>query len=748
MIGWRSRKVMTLSNLLRPVVLAGLLTSLGLAQTQAAPQDQKAPRPKIKVVLPQAPKNQDTPNTPPQSAPEQRDQQKDTTKPAENAASPSAQKLGVTNTGATDRAQSYYHFGLAHMYEELAAMSGRSEYANRAIEEYRQAIQNDPQSDYLNAGIAELYFKTGRIRDAVMESQEVIKRDPANLEARKLLGRIYLRSLGDPQGGGSQSQEMLNLAIQQFTEIVKLEPNNPDNHLLLGRLYILNKDLLRAEEEFKAARGVDPTSEEAVSNLAYLYNEEGDAKKAIATLNSLPEEQRSAKLYSILGYTYEQQHDYKNAIRAYKKAVDLDKDNLDAIRGMAQNLLNDGQTEAALAQYQQVIDADPQDAQAYLRISDIYRRQGKFDAALDMLNKADSLMQDLLEVPYNKALIFEAQGKYDESIQLLQGLVEKSTKPAGNYSAPERNNRAVFLERLGSVYRETGKTQLAVDTFRKLLDLGDENAERGYQQLVDTYREAKQWSQATEVAQEAVKKMPNDKSLKLVLAGQLADNGQADQGVAQAKALLKGKPEDREVYVALAQMHTRLKRWKDAEEALDNADRLSTKPDDKQAVLFLRGSAYERQKKYDLAEEVFRKILTTDPSNAMVLNYLGYMLADRGVRVEEALAYIKKAVDQEPQNGAYLDSLGWAYFKLNNMELAEENLRKASERIPNDPTVHQHLGDVYQKTGRLRIAAAQWERAIDEWNRSVPADVDNDELARVQKALESAKVKLAKQQAK
>ena len=82
------------------------------------------------------------------------------------------------------------------------------------------------------------------------------------------------------------------------------------------------------------------------------------------------------------------------------------------------------------------------------------------------------------------------------------------------------------------------------------------------------------------------------------------------------------------------------------------------------------------------------------------------------------------------------------------MELAEENLRKASERIPNDPTVHQHLGDVYQKTGRLRIAAAQWERAIDEWNRSVPADVDNDELARVQKELESARVKLAKQQAK
>src|SRR5262249_31183569 len=266
--------------ILRPVVLATLLTSLGLAQTQTAPQDQKSPRPKVILKAPknqEAPKNQDTPNTPPQSAPAQRDQQKDKQKENETqtqvVASPSAQKLGVTNTASTDRAQSYYHFGLAHMYEELAAMSGRSEYANRAIEEYRQAIQNDPTSDYLNAGIAELYFKTGRIRDAVMESQEVIKRDPTNLEARKLLGRIYLRSLGDPQGG-TQSQEMLNLAIQQFTEIVKLEPSNADNHLLLGRLYILNKDLLKAEEEFKAARAVDPTSEEAVSNLAYLYNEE------------------------------------------------------------------------------------------------------------------------------------------------------------------------------------------------------------------------------------------------------------------------------------------------------------------------------------------------------------------------------------------------------------------------------------------------------------------------------------------
>src|SRR5215471_12000507 len=100
-----------------------------------------------------------------------------------------------------DHAASYYHFGLAHMYEEMMGMYGRSEYANKAIEEYRLAIAADPSSEYLNAALADLYNRTGRIRDAVMEAQEILQRDPNNLEAHKLLGRIYLRSLGDMQSG-------------------------------------------------------------------------------------------------------------------------------------------------------------------------------------------------------------------------------------------------------------------------------------------------------------------------------------------------------------------------------------------------------------------------------------------------------------------------------------------------------------------------------------------------------------------
>jgi tetratricopeptide (TPR) repeat protein len=663
------------------------------------------------------------------------------TQPAENKA---AAANGAATAKKTDRASAYYHFMLAHMYEEQVALYGRSDLANKAIDEYRLAIEQDPSSEYLTSGLAELYARTGRIRDAVVEAQDILKRDPNNLEAHKLLGRIYLRSLGDIQSGNG-SQNVLKLAIEQYEQIIKLDADSVDDHLLLGRLYRLNNDLQKAENEFKTAVKLAPDSEEAVTTLAYLYNEEGDTTRAAQTLSSIPDSARSAKLYSALGYTYEQKKQYKNAIDAYRKATAIDKDNLDALRGLAENLMNDGQSDAALQQYKAIADANPEDAQTYQRIAEIYRRTGKYDLALENLKKAEGMLEDSVEVPYNIAAIYQAQGRYDEAITVLAGLVKKTEKPEGtNYTQSEKNNRAVFLERLGMVYRDNNNDQAAIETFRKMLTLGDDNAERGYSQIIETYRDRKQWQAATDAAHEAVTRLPNDREMKMVYAAQLADLGQPEKGLAQVKTLLKGTGEDRQVYITLSQMYSRLKRWPDAEEALNKAEGLSDKPEDKEYVVFLRASNFERQKKYEQAEELFRKVLAGNPQNAVTLNYLGYMLADRGVKLEEALSLIKKALELEPASGAYLDSLGWAYYRLGKYDMAEESLLKASQKISTDPTVQDHLGDLYQKTGRLKLAAAHWERALNEWNKTVAAEVDQDDVAKVQKKLESAKVRLAK----
>jgi tetratricopeptide (TPR) repeat protein len=660
-------------------------------------------------------------------------------KPAEKPADSKA------STRKSDRAAAYYHYTLAHMYEEQVTVYGRSELANRAMEEYRLAIEADPSSEFLTSGLAELYVKTGRIRDAVLQAQDILKRDPNNLEAHKLLGRIYLRSLGDMPGGGNGSDNVLKLAIEQYEQIVKIEPDKVDDHLLLGRLYRLNNDLQKAENELKIAVKLDPDSEEAVTTLSLLYSDEGDTTQALHVLSSVPDKGRSAKLYAALGTTYEQRKDYKNAIDAYRHAIQLDRDNLDAIRGLAENLLNDGQIDAALDQYKVIADANPEDAQTYLRISEIYRRQGKYDEALDSLKKAEAMVPDALEVPYNVAVVYQAQARYDEAAKILQDLLKKTEKADNNYSQADRNNRAIFIERLGMIYRDQENYSAAVEAFRKMIPLGDENARTGYQDVIDTYREAKQWPEATAAAKEAVQKLPGDRDLRMVLDSQLADTGDPEKPLADVRSMLKGAPEDREVYLRLSIMYTRLHRWSDAEESLGKAEQLSTKAEDKEYVYFLRGSTYEREKKYDAAESEFRKVLAANPQSSATLNYLGYMNADRDIRLEESLNYIKLAVSLEPTNGAYLDSLGWAYFKLGKYDLAEENLTKASLRMGSDPTVQDHLGDLYQKTGRLKLAAAHWERAVEEWNKTIGSELDTDLFAATQKKLDAAKVRLAKE---
>jgi tetratricopeptide (TPR) repeat protein len=280
-----------------------------------------------------------------------------------------------------DNAGASGHFAVAHMYEEMI-LDGHPEYADKAIEELRLALAADPGSGFLAAALAELYAKMGRIRDAFTEAQNAIRRDPGNLEAQKLLGRLYLRSLGNAQSE-AQSRELLKSAAEQYETIIQLEPNNPDNHVVLGRLYYLGKERVKAESEFKSALQLDPNSEEAITRLAYLYNEQEEAKKAAELLNAAAQGSHTARIFVALGYTDQQLKDYKKAVADYRKALVLQPANLDAMRGLAVNLENDNQLEAALEQYAALQRADPKDAYSAQRIVEIHRRLGKSEPSAE-----------------------------------------------------------------------------------------------------------------------------------------------------------------------------------------------------------------------------------------------------------------------------------------------------------------------------------------------------------------------------
>jgi len=217
-----------------------------------------------------------------------------------------------------------------------------------------------------------------------------------------------------------------------------------------------------------------------------------------------------------------------------------------------------------------------------------------------------------------------------------------------------------------------------------------------------------------------------------------------EQALAETRKMLDGK-NDRETYMNLAQIYEKARNFTEMAKMLDSAEKLSNDNDEKEAVFFLRGAMYERMKNLTAAEAEFRKVLAINPDNAGALNYLGYMLADRNVRLEEARDLIQKALDREPNSGAYLDSMGWVYFRLNKLKEAEDKLLQALQSMSRDATVHDHLADVYFREGKTREAIAQWQSSLKEWQTSAPGDMDHAEVAKVQKKLEDAKIRLARE---
>jgi tetratricopeptide (TPR) repeat protein len=117
------------------------------------------------------------------------------------------------------------------------------------------------------------------------------------------------------------------------------------------------------------------------------------------------------------------------------------------------------------------------------------------------------------------------------------------------------------------------------------------------------------------------------------------------------------------------------------------------------------------------------------------------------VRLEESVKYIQKALRLDPNNGAYLDSLGWAYYKMDRFDLAEPHLEKAARLMSDDPTILEHLGHLYLRMGKDSLAEQEWERALKEWPQAVSSDFDADQAAQLQKELDDLKVRLAKQRA-
>lgn len=663
--------------------------------------------------------------------------------PTAAAAPAPAQAQAAPSGDANRRAESYYDLTMGHLYEQEYEESSQSADADRAIDFYKKAYALDPSSDVIGEQLAEMYFASQRTPDAINEVQNILRRDPSNVSSRRLLARIYVRSLGN-MTDTSQQSNIVNLAIDQFSEIVRLDPSDEESAIWLARLYRLTNRHVEAERVLRAVITRDADNEDAVGQLVQLLLDEDKSEEAVALLRQSIQRSPSGSLYDQLGDAYTQTHDLSDAEQAYRSAVDLEPDQVSHHRGLAQVLFDEGQYTAALAEYQALVGLQPDEAGNYLRLAEIYRQVQQLDKAEAAVLQAKRRAPDSLEVIYNEASIYQAEGRYDDGIRVLS---EAVTGVKMQPEAPSRRRTlAILYQVLGQMYGSAENYTAAVNTFEEMAHLGPEEDRRARPLIIDSYERARDLPHALAESQKALASYPDDRSLRVGQALLYGENNQTDQATQALRALLDHTANDLEIYLDIAQVSEQGQRFGDAEAAVQSAEKLAKQPSDQELVGFSMAAVYEREKKYDQAEQAFQGVLAINPRNAATLNYYGYMLAERGLRLDEAVGFVQRALAEEPHNPSFLDSLGWAYFKQAKYPEAEKYLSQAVQGESHNPTMLSHLGDLFAKTGRDVMAEAEWEKSLAEWHRALAADYDAKEVTDLEQKIASVKRRQAQQQ--
>jgi tetratricopeptide (TPR) repeat protein len=640
--------------------------------------------------------------------------------------------------GKTDsRAEAYYHFAMGRLYAEMGQADNSRTEINKAITNYEEALKLAPDQSLIFEELSDLYIAANRLQDAIDKAEEMLKQNPNNLGARRMLAHVYMQAITNGRNG--INEDALKKAQDQYEKIVTQDPKDAESWVMLGRLngYLHNSP--ESEKSFNKALEIDPANEDALLGLADLYGQMGDSKRAAEKLKTAVDKNPNPRTLFGLARAYEDLDDYKNAADAFKRALELGADEDQIVPELAKSLMYSGKADEALKIYQQLAAANPRNPEYQIHLADLYLSQGETAKARSAIDRAKVIAGNDARVRYSEVAVLEAEDKNEQAIAVLKSILDDTARKS--YSEDETKNRQIFLNKLGKLYENAHQPAQAADTYRQIAALDPTTGPSVSVAIVEAYRNAKDLPKARAEADAALNKFPKELGIVAEHANVLADQGKVDEAAKELRALSKGP--DVKLELQLAQLYEKAKRYPDMAKSLDAAEKAAKSDDERSEIYFMRGAMYEHEKKYEESEAAFRQVLAINPDSPGALNYLGYMLADRGQKLDEAYTMVKKAVDLDPMNGAYMDSLAWVYFRQGKLSDAEALLIRALEKIK-DPTVHDHLGDVYFKEGKTPEAVAQWQASLKEYKEGSQADVEPSEMAKVTAKLQSAQAQLAK----
>jgi tetratricopeptide (TPR) repeat protein len=617
----------------------------------------------------------------------------------------------------------YFEFLKGRMLEGVGKV-------NEALEAYERASKMDPQSAQIRAEIAALYARQNRPVDAITAAKAALKLDPDDSEAHWVLGTVYAAVIEAkaeeeasngarsrrarrgtaggtaPGGADAAPADVLPTIDDAIEQLEKARPERLyDNglHLALGRLYLQKEDYEKAigvtSYVFEREGSID-----AGFLLAQAYDAANRRDEAIAVLEeALGSEPEYPRAFAYLADLYVRQSAWDKAADAYGRAAAATPEPLEYQLRQSAALVSAGQTSAAKDVLGKVAASNPTEPRTLYLLAEAQRGVQDLDGAEATARKLMTIAPKQPFGPHALAQVYAQRHQYKDVIAILAPYLQSAEA-----ATMQSRGIAPIWVSLGTAYQESGDFPKAIDAFQHAKQVGGNDGAFGAY-LVQAYLANGEKAKAVQLAADIRASHPGNLRMMTLEAEARLQNGETGTAIGILKDAVKTNPEDAQAYVALANVYLEAKQYREAETLLTQAG--SKFPKDIQ-IPFQLGAVFEEQRNVPEAESAFRRALSLDPQHAPTLNYLGYMYADHGVRLDEAIKLLSQAVEIDPYNGSYLDSLGWAYFKKGTLDKARDCLVRAGDQLPRNSVVQQHVGDVLFALHDNPGAVAAWQRAL------------------------------------
>ena len=588
--------------------------------------------------------------------------------------------------GAQETSDEMYGFLAARLAAERGEFS-------RALDLIGELIDKNPADSVLRFERAQIYASAAKLDKAIAELREVVKLSPTFYEAHRLLGRILI----DTSGG---DRKKVDDALVFLEAAYRLQPSDLGTGLAIVQIH------LAAGRSEDAERVLGELAESSPDNRTVNYQYSQVLIKAGKTAEAKPYLERVVASDPLFGPAvfqlvdiYQGNRDWILAADTLGPVVTADPRNLELRRRQAYFYLEGGQSGTAVTLLEGLLALDPRDDRSrYL--------YGEALSAMALYEKANQQYRTLLKgKPNDPELLISigsnqmALGEFDDA--------RKTFEVMSALSSLTNQGKGIAKTQLAAIDHQLGKYPESLAAAREVLDELDAPNYQAVSIALDVFRRENRLEDAASFLDGLIAKFPEDSLLEVRQLEYYVRAGRAEDAARRVKELQAAGPRGT---LSASQAYAAAEDYKGAIAILE-AQRKAA-PDDAD-VLFQLGAMYERDGAIEKSEASFLEILEKQPEHSATLNYLGYMWADRNVNLSRAETMLEKAVSMQPRNGAYVDSLGWVYFRLGKLDLAKKHLEDATLLVPRDPTIRHHLADVYAKLGMTDEALVEYKKARD-----------------------------------